>query len=88
MTPTDDDVPVDPADQDPQVTTSDESAADQTARIAEEDAGVSATNYTVQPNNVLLRDGVELMPGTTVQFRSDEVASGHVAYLVSKGVIA
>lgn len=85
---TDADVQLDAQDIAPDVTASNESGSDHTARIAEEDGGAGATTYHVLAGRRLDRDGVILEAGADLQFRADEIATGVPAALIAAGVIA
>ena len=73
---TDMDVPLDPSGSAPDVTTTNESAADLAIRNADE-GGTGP--YTVQPGRRLLRNGIYLEPGVQVWFNSPAEAAPHIA---------
>lgn len=81
---TDADLPTDSA-SDPDVTPTDESAADQSIR-----QGVEGTvgPYTVQPGRRMERDGVVLEAGSEVWFTPAEQSAGTVQMLIAQGTVA
>jgi hypothetical protein len=86
---TDADLPVAPGTDTPDVTASDESAADQALRCAVEDAGVApGKTWTVQPGRRVLRDDVLLEAGSTLVFTPSEIAAGMDQALAQQGDIA
>jgi hypothetical protein len=78
---TDQDVPVDPGAAVPDVTTTDESAADKAIRQADE-GGTGP--YTVQAGRRMERNGILLEPGAQVWFGSPSEANVYI----SNGTVA
>jgi hypothetical protein len=78
---TDADVPLDPTDLGPDVTPTDESAADKAIRQGDE-GGVGP--YVVQPGRLMERNGIVLEAGTQVWFGSTAEATSYV----SSGTVA